>query len=298
MLIAVVLLFLFSIGKFSRQVQIVSGDKLKSILADVTATPLKGTVIGAILTSIIQSSTATTVMLVGLVNAGLVSFYNSLGIVFGANIGTTITSQLLAFNFEALAPLFVVAGFIIDKIENRWKRYGKSLFYFGLVFLCFALIEIIAAPFQSNQTILNILEQIDGLTYAILAGAVLSTVFQSSTVTTGIVITLAVQGLLSLEQSFGIVLGANIGTTSTALIASLVMDRAAKQTAVAHFLFNVIGVVIIIPLFVPFLGFVGNLSDGIASRIANAHLIFNLASAAIFLVFIKSFSSLVRLIVK
>ncbi len=287
--VALVLIFIFSINKFSKQIEQVAGNRFKNILKRLTKNPVIGTLTGTAITSVIQSSTATTVMTVGLVNAGMITFYESLSIVFGANIGTTITSQLIALNVTAIAPFIIILGFLLLKFGKKYSIYGKSVFYFGLVFFCISLITQVVAPLTGNQDILNAISKITNIPIAIAVGIIITTVFQSSSVTGGLILALAASGLISLPQGIGLMLGANIGTTTTALFAAIPMQIEAKKTALAHFLFNIIGVIIIYP-FLPLLSnLILKFGGSTTQQIANMHLIFNVLSAIIFLIFIKQF---------
>jgi phosphate:Na+ symporter len=296
--VALVFLFLFAISKFSRQMEMVAGERLKDAIKTSTSTPLKGTFVGLVATTLIQSSTAVTVIAVGLVDAGILPFFNSLGLVFGANIGSTITSQLIAFKLTYIAPYIVAVGFLLGLTHGKYTKYGKPLFYFGLVFMSLSLIIQLVEPLQGNATLIALFSGIDNLYYAIFLGIVFTILFQSSAITAGLVLILAAAGLLSLEQAMGIVFGANIGTTSTSLFASLAMKEAARKTAIAHFLFNVIGVVIFLPFLSPFLRLAEWTSGSVAQQIANAHVLFNVISVVLFLIFIKPFSIAVETISK
>jgi phosphate:Na+ symporter len=287
--VALVLIFIFSINKFSRQIEQVAGVRLKTLLKRLTKNPIIGTLTGTAVTSIIQSSTATTVMTVGLVNAGIITFYESLSIVFGANIGTTITSQLIAFNVTAIAPFIIIFGFLLLKFGKKYSIYGKSVFYFGLVFFCISLITQVVAPLTDNPDILNAISKITNIPIAIIVGILITTIFQSSSVTGGLILALSISGLISLPQGIGLMLGANIGTTSTALLATIPMQIEAKKTALAHFLFNVIGVIIIYPFLPMLTSLIIRFGGNVTQQIANMHLLFNLLSTVIFLIFIKQF---------
>jgi phosphate:Na+ symporter len=298
LVLGVVFLFLFSIRKFSNQVSRVAGDKFKTTMETFTKTPWRGIALGAAVTAILQSSTATTVLLVGLVDAGTISFFNSLGVIFGANIGTTITSQLVAFNILKIAPYILIIGFFVDRTNSRWKKYGKSIFYFGLVFFCLALIAELIQPLSNDPRILTFFSSISNIFIAILVGVFLTVFFQSSTAVAGIVILLVAQGVLNFDQAFGIILGSNIGTTSTALIASSIMGKQARRTAVAHFLFNLVGVIIFLPFFDLFVSLIKLIDGSVAREVANAHLLFNLVNTVVFLAVLKPFSRLISRLVR
>lgn len=293
--LALVAVFLFSIKKFSNQMERVAGDRFKHIVRTLTSTPLRGTLIGTVVTALLHSSTATTVMTVGLVNAGIISFYNSLGIVFGANIGTTLTLQLVALKLTSIAPYIVLVGFLLDVVGK--KRYGKPIFYFGMVFFCLALISQFVAPLQSDPFVVSLFSQITSVGVALFVGVIVTVMFQSSTIVSGLVLILAANGLLQFDQALGIIFGANIGTTSTSLIASVSMDHAAKKTALAHFLFNLISVIIFLPFIPEYASFIKWIGGDIGMQIANAQVIFNIVGTIIFLIAIKPFAKLIELLV-
>ncbi len=296
--VALVLIFIFSINKFSRQIERVTGGEFKILLKRLTKNPILGTITGTAVTSVLQSSSATTVMTVGLVNAGVITFYESLGVIFGANIGTTITSQLIALNVTAIAPFIIILGFLILKFGGKYNMYGKSVFYFGLVFFCISLITQVVAPLTSNSEILGMIAKIHSLPVAILAGILITTVFQSSSVTSGVILALAVSGIINFEQGIGLMLGANIGTTSTALLAAIPMEIEAKKAALAHFIFNAAGVVAVLPFIGILTKLVHSFGGTTAQQIANMHLLFNVLATVVFLIFIHQFSALIEWISK
>jgi phosphate:Na+ symporter len=292
--LALVFIMLNAVSKFSKHVQIVAGDRFKNIIQSLTSNPFRGTVIGTLFTAIIQSSAATMMMVVSLVDGGVMSFYNSLGVMFGANIGTTLTSQLVALHFTSLAPYVVILGFLMYAYDWKYKRYGKPVLYFGIVFLSLSLISDVVLGLQTNQSFLHLFESIGDIYTAILFGTIAAVVFQSSTITSAIVVILAGQGLLSVSIGIGIMLGANIGSASTSFIASLFMNHGAKKAATAHVLYNVIGVICVIPFFKLFYSLVSMIGGSASQQVANAHVVFNILSAGFFLIFIKPFALFVE----
>lgn len=292
--LTLVVIFLFGIRKFSKQVDQVAGERFKRVLGKFTKTPVRGALTGSIFTALIHSSTATTVILVGLVDAGLISFQNSLGVMLGANIGTTITSQLVALQMMDIAPYFVLLGFLVTYFGRSYNKWGKPIFYFGLVFFSLSLISLYVEPVKSDPDIIRMFSGITNVYAAIALGTIFTVIIQSSGVASGLVVLLAGSGLLTLEQGIGVILGANIGTTATALVAAIHMNTAAQKAAMAHFLFNVLGVIMLLPFLSYFTQFVESLGGSVAQAIANAHVLFNVATVAIFLVFIKPFGRLVE----
>ena len=291
------ILFLYGIENFSKEIQKVAGERFRSALTKLTKRPLGGALLGALTTSVVQSSTATTVIAVSLVNSGTISFAQSLGIMFGANVGTTITAQLIAFKLTGFAPFLILIGFLLSVFGGKHKFLGKPLFYFGLVFFSLALISQAIEPIKDSPEITLIFSQLSNVFLALLAGILITVILQSSSVTTGIVVLLAGTGLLTLGQSIPIILGANIGTTATSILASYRMDLFARRASVAHFLFNMGGVLIFLPLLVPFASLVGDLGGNAAQQVANAHLIFNLTAAIVFLLILEPFRKLIVRIV-
>lgn len=291
--IPAVILFLYGIENFSDEVRHVAGERFRSILQKATKTSLRGALAGAAVTAIVQSSTATTVIAVGLVNAGAISFLGSLGLIIGANVGTTLTAQLVAFKLTAFAPLFVVLGFAASLIRGPYRAFGKPVFYFGLVFYSLNLISSIVAPLQGDADVLSLLSMTDNILIAIGIGFVVTNLFQSSSVTAGLIVVMAQSDLITAVQAIPVILGANIGTSTTGLIVSLRMNQAAKRTAIAQFLFNFLGVLLFLPFIGDFSRLIENMGGTAAVQTANAHLIFNCISAIIFLLAIKPFSSLI-----
>lgn len=290
-------LFLYGIDHFSKEIQKALGENFRHILSKITAVPLIGAIFGAIVTAVVQSSAATTVITVSLVNAGIISFGQSLGIIIGSNIGTTVTSQLVALNLTAFAPVFIVLGFGIDIFAKKYKFIGKPIFYFGLVFFSLNLLSSSVRPFVQEPEIISLFAELSFIPLAVMVGFIFTVLLQSSSVTSGVIIVLAQSGLISLAQGLPILLGANIGSTTTAIIASRNMDLFAKRTAIAHMFFNIVGVLLIIPFIMPFSEIVISLGGTDAQQIANAHLLFNVFTAIIFLIIIKHWKKAIEIIV-
>ena len=288
-----IILFVFGLENFSAEIEQTSGERFRRFLARATKIPAIGVLIGALVTAVIQSSSATSVIAVSLVNAGVLSFKSSVGIVFGANIGTTITAQLVAFELTAFAPVLIIMGFALSFIRARIAIFGKSIFYFGFVFFSLNLISIALEPLRNDPTLTNYLVQPQNPLVAILVGCLFTAAVQSSSVTTGLALVFAQQGLLSLENAVPLIMGANIGTTATAFIAVLNMDFAAKKTALSHFIFNVGGVLIFLPILLLFGDKLNEFDTNPAIALANIHLVFNTVTSLIFVVLINPFTRLV-----
>jgi len=289
-----IILFIFGLQNFSAEIQQLAGERFRRTLSRATSFPLIGLLIGAGVTAVIQSSSATSVIAISLVNAGVLSFKNSIGIIFGSNIGTTVTAQLVAFKLTAFAPLLIIAGFVVSLVRSRIAIFGKSIFYFGFVFFSLNLISTALQPLQNDAALVNYLVQPQNPFLAVLVGCAFTAVVQSSSVTTGLAIIFAQQGLLSLENAVPIVMGANIGTTATALMAMFNMDLAAKKTAFSHFLFNVGGVVIFFPVYLLFGHYLDTIETDPAIALANIHLAFNLGTSLVFILLLGPFTRLVE----
>ena len=291
--VTAIILFVFGLENFSAEIEQISGERFRRFLARATKIPAIGVLIGALVTAIIQSSSATSVIAVSLVNAGVLSFKSSVGIVFGANIGTTITAQLVAFKLTAFAPVFIIIGFLLSFVRSKISIFGKSIFYFGFVFFSLNLISAALAPLQNEPALTKYLIQPQNPLFAILVGCLFTAAVQSSSVTTGLAIIFTQQGLLSLENAVPLIMGANIGTTATALLAMLNMDVAAKKTALSHFFFNVGGVLIFLPILLLFGDRLNEFDANPAVALANIHLVFNVVASLIFVVLINPFTRLV-----
>lgn len=295
--LAGLVLFLYGIEHFSSEIQAVSGERFRGWLGRFTRNPLRGALLGALATTVVQSSSATTVIAVSLVHAGTISFAGSLGIIFGANVGTTVTAQLVAFKLTAFAPVFLVLGFAVSLFGRRIRVLGRPLFYFGLVFFALAMVSEALEPIKDNPRLIDLLGQTSSVPLALLAGLLITVVVQSSSVTTGLVVLLASADLLSLQQSIPILLGANIGTSSTALIAAARLDLHARRAAVAHTLFNLFGALLFLPLLGPLAQLTASMEGSVSQQVANAHLIFNVACAILFLLLVRPFGHLIQRLV-
>ncbi|MDH4016878.1 MAG: Na/Pi symporter, partial [Actinomycetota bacterium] len=291
--LAAVVLFVFGLESFSAEIERISGERFRRFLSRATRVPIVGVLIGAAVTAIVQSSSATSVIAISLVNAGVLSFRNSVGVIFGANVGTTVTAQLVAFKLTAFAPIFIVIGFVLSLVRSRASVFGRAVFYFGFVFFALNLISSTLAPLQEQPAVVELLTRPHGPLLGILFGAIFTALVQSSSVTTGLAIIFTQQGLLSLENAVPIIMGANIGTTATALIAMVNMDIAAKKTALSHFLFNAGGVVIFLPLLYVFGDALRDVETSPAIALANIHLVFNVVTSMLFTIVLGPFTRLI-----
>ncbi|MFA6797460.1 MAG: Na/Pi symporter [Candidatus Paceibacterota bacterium] len=290
-------LFLYAVISFGKLIKENAGQKIKELLYSMTSNPVKGVFFGAISTTILQSSTAASVIVASLADAGVINFYHSIGIIFGVNIGTTITSQLIAFNIMSISPYIIILGVLLYFWGRGYKKYAKSIIYFGLLFYSIYLISIFALKIDNN-VIGYILSFNQNILFIILIGIVSSVILQSSSVVTGLVLVFVGNGTISIIQAVGLILGANIGTTSTVLIASTAMGKDGKKVALTHLLFNFVGVIIFLPVLKYFIIFVEWIGGDVVHKVANIHLLFNLFCVFIFLLMIRPFSILINKIIK
>ena len=237
-LLAAIVLFVYGIEHLSRELQKIASERLRKVLQNLTKNRWAGALTGAATTAAIQSSTATTVITVGLVNAGIISFAQSLGIIAGANVGTTVTAQLIALNFAALAPFFIVVGFVLGFVGGKYKFLGKTIFYFGFLFLAISFLSEAVSPLKENPEVLDMMAELKNPLLGIIAGAILTMLLQSSSATTGIVVVLGAEGLLGVGAALPIIMGANIGTTSTASLSAWRIELFANRAAGAHTIFT------------------------------------------------------------
>ena len=290
-------LFLFAIKLISEALQRMAGDRLRQLIGALTKTPLLGVTVGALVTVLIQSSSATTVMTVSFVDAGLMTLTQAIGVIMGANIGTTVTGQILAIKVKDFAYLFIIIGVLLGFFSRSVmiKQAGNALLGFGLLFVGMQTMESSMAFLRTRQDLFLAFSH--NPLMGVAAGTLLTLLVQSSSATVGLTIALGMQGLLPLEAAVPIILGDNVGTTITAALAAIGANRAARQACAAHILFNIIGVCIFLPLLPVCIPLVAKTADGIGHQIANAHTLFNICNTALFLPFISYFGRLIRFLV-
>jgi Na/Pi-cotransporter len=281
--ISAIVLFLYGLQAFSQELQSVGGATLRLWLPRVTASRWRGFFIGMIATAIVQSSSAVTAIAVTLVDAAVVSFRGSLGILLGANVGTTTTAWLVSFKLTGIGPFFIVVGAVLSALPVRARSIGKAAFYFGLIFFALDLISNELKPLQNEAWFQAALAKAQTPWLGVLIGAVFTGLVQSSSVTTGLAILLVQQSILPPEAAIPLVIGANVGSTSTALVASVAMKPAARATAISNFLFNLAGVLLFFPFLGPFSHAMLDLAGTPSQTVALAHLVFNLTIALLFL---------------
>lgn len=271
-------LFLFGMKLMSEGIEKAAGDKLRRILEMFTSNRFLGMLVGIVFTGIVQSSSACTVMVVSFVNSGLMNLYQAAGVIFGANIGTTVTSQLVSFNLSEVAPVFLLGGVLAVMFSKKQnvKKIGEIVLGFGVLFMGLTGMSDAMSGLRESPEVVEILASLDNHFLAVLVGFVLTAIIQSSSVTVSIVLLMANQGLLALPITMFIILGCNIGSCVSALLASLAGKKDAKRAAMIHFLFNIIGSAIVFIILQvagsAVVSMISNLSGANAGRfVANAH---------------------------
>lgn len=293
-------LFLYGMRKMTEAMKTVAGGGMKTILSKLTANRFTGALAGMIITAIIQSSSVTTVLVVGFISAGLLTLSQSVGVILGASVGTTITAQIIAFKVTKYALVLIALGFLTELLAKREvvKHYGIMVMGLGLLFFGMELMSDATKPLRVYQPFINLMQSMKNPLFGILVGSAFTAIVQSSSATTGIVIVLAGQGFISLNAGIALVMGANIGTCVTALLASIGRPREAARAAAVHITYKVLGVLIWLPFIPQLASMVTSISpasqelEGIARvaaesprQIANAHTLFNVANMLLFIWF-------------
>ena len=288
-------MFLYGMEMMSDGMKMTAGNRMRSILEKLTSNRFFAVGVGAFVTMVIQSSSATTVMLVSFVNSGLLSFTQGLGVILGSNIGSTVTAQIVAFKVTDYALALIAAGALMSLFSKKdsTRNIGFVILGFGLLFYGMKVMSDTMKPLRSNPTFNTILTSFENPFMGILAGAIFTALIQSSSATTGIVITLASGGSITLEAGIPLILGANIGTCVTALLSGLNASREAKRVAIGHVTFNLIGVVLFCFWIPTFAEMVAQTSDNIPRQIANAHTIFNILATVVFIPFTSHIANMI-----
>ena len=283
-------LFLYGMQMMSSNLEAVAGNRMKQILERLTANRFLGVLVGAGITAIIQSSSATTVMVVGFVNSGLMTLNQAIWIIMGANIGTTITGQLIALDIGALAPLIAFVGVVpIVFFKNKKAQHiGGIIAGIGVLFIGMGMMSDSMMPLRESEVFVQFMTQFSNPFLGILAGAVFTAIIQSSSASVGILQALAKSGVVTLDSAVYVLFGQNIGTCITAVLASIGTGRNAKRTTIIHLSFNVIGTIVFVTIcsFLPFTEWMTELAPGDpVAQIANVHTIFNITTTILLLPF-------------
>ena len=282
-------LFLYGMQMMSNGLEAAAGNKMKRILERLTANRILGVLVGAGITAVIQSSSATTVMVVGFVNSGMMTLQQAVWIIMGANIGTTITGQLIALDIGAIAPLFAFIGvaMIVFLKKEKLHHFGKIIAGLGILFIGMDMMSAAMMPLRESEAFISLMTQFSNPVLGILAGAIFTAIIQSSSASDGILQALASSGVIGLPQAVYVLFGQNIGTCITAVLAAIGTSRNAKRTTIIHLSFNIIGTIVftIICMVTPFVSLMEGLTPNVSAQIANTHTIFNITTTLLLLPF-------------
>ena len=296
-IVSALILFLYAIENLSSEFQSLASEKFRDLIAKASRNRLMGTIVGALSTAVIQSSSAVSVIAVILVNTGVISFRNSLGILFGANIGTTITAQLALLGSTVLAPVLIIVGTVIKLAGKKFKLIGKPIFFLGFILFTLNLLSSTIAPLSDNQQVAAIFSNLSSPFIAFSFSALFTAIIHSSSVTSGIIVILAMQGLIPIEVAISMILGANLGSSITAYIASSRLSLHAKRAGLANVMFNLLGTTLFLLLLSPFILLLSSITDGVAKQTALAHVMFNVINGGIFLILLTPFEKLITKLV-
>lgn len=288
-IVSAIVLFLYGLAAFSQEIQEVGGQTLRRWLGRLTEKRWRAVILGGVATAIIQSSSAVTSLTVALVEAGTMSFRSSLGVLLGANIGTTSTAWLVSLKLTSIGPFFIVFGTVLSAIPTRFKMLGKAAFYFGFIFFSLDVVGFTLKPLGQSASFAELLSRSSSPLMGVVAGMLVTAIVQSSSITTGLCILLVQQNILAAAAAVPIVIGANIGTTATALVASIRMQRTARRVAVGNLCFNVFGVLLFLPFLRPFAAWVVKFAGDPGMAVAWAQLIFNLVMSFAVLLVLRVF---------
>ena len=294
-------LFLYGMNMMSNGLELAAGNKMKTILEKLTSNRFLGVGVGALVTALIQSSSATTVMVVGFVNSGLMKLENAVWVIMGANIGTTITGQLIALDVTAMAPLIAFVGVALITFfkSKKLDAYGSIIAGLGVLFMGMDMMSGAMAPLRTMPEFVGIITKFQNPIIGILVGAIFTAIIQSSSASVGILQALAMSGVITLPSAIYVLFGQNIGTCITAVLASIGTERNAKRTTILHLSFNIIGTIIfvVISLLFPFATFMESINPGnVTAQIANVHTVFNVTTTILLLPFGKKLVQLTYLI--
>ncbi len=288
-------LFLLGMFKLSEQMQRVFSSRIREYIRISVKKPFYGLLVGLVTTIFFQSSSAATLLTMGLVSAGLVSFYHSLGIILGADIGTTFTIQLVVWKVTDISPVFLIGGIGLYFIgKDRLSVIGEALLYFGTIFYGLSLIGQASVPLKDSPVFTSYFLSAQHPIMGVLIGLIFTAIVQASAIPISMIAMLGMQGLISIDNALPIVIGANVGTTATALIGCIASDINGKRTALAHLVFKCTGAVASLVLLAQFINILKAASSNIAQQVAFGHFIFNLIIVLMFIFLLDPFSRIIR----
>lgn len=286
-IISAIALFVYGLQNFSQEIENLGVERLQRWIGKITAVPMGGFLLGGVVTAVIQSSTMVSSLTVSLVSSGVLTFKDSLLILLGTNIGTTSTGWIVTFQSTLLGPVFIVLGTLVSMIPTRISTAGKSLFYFGFILFSLTFISQAMEPLRNDPLLIEILSKASNPFLGILYGIIITVIIQSSSVVVGLVIVLITQGIITLDSAIPIVVGANVGTTSTALLVSFKLSPLSRLTALSASTFNLVGVLLLLPFLSVLEKFVENVTTNPAVQVALAFTVSNTLTSVFFLIFLN-----------
>jgi phosphate:Na+ symporter len=277
-----VMLFIHGLAAFSEEITRLGGDRLRRVLRRLTSGDLASAVTGALSSALLQSSSAVSAMTVGLCHSGALTNRGAVGVLVGANVGTTLTAWLVAFKVTGLGPVFVTLGGLWSLLGPKaWRTYGKPVFYFGLIFLALDEVASHLRPLAHSEAVAGYKALVDNAGVALAFGVLLTVLVQSSSVVSGLVVIAVGSGLMDVSLAAWVVVGANLGTTSTALMASAGMDEAARRLALLNAAFNLLGLLLFVVAIWPLVPWITGWVETPGEQVAMIHTVFNLSAAAV-----------------
>ncbi len=290
-IIAMIALFVHSMDHFANNLKKRAKGRMNGLFTSVSNNRYKGFLFGFIATGIVQSSSVVTSILVSFVDTGLISFSGSLPILLGSNLGTTVTAWLVTLDINFLGTVLIVIGFIVGYFPERIRLFSKPLFYLGLILFSLQLLDQSLNPLKDSEKMIQFLSYASHPISGILIGVLVTAITQSSSVTVGLAIILTAQNVIQLESAIGIIVGSNVGTTSTAFLASIKLNRVAKKTALLNLFFNLFGALIYLPVHTLFTEMIRSTSSNPSVQVALAHLLFNVGIGILVLPFTNHISA-------
>jgi len=291
-------LFLYAVGNLSETVKEWAGDRARDFIARFTRNIFSAIAVGIVVTTVLDSSSAVIILTIVLVNAGTLTFKQAIGIVMGANIGTTVSSQIIAMDVGKYSPIALIIGLALLIISRNPKinRTGKILLYFGMLFFGLYTMENAVEPLKGEPQFSEWMSGLENPLYGALIGGLVTVIVQSSSATVGMVITLAKQALITLPAGIAVMLGAELGTCADTLLATIRSNRQALKTGLFHLFFNIVTVTLGLLLFIPFVALVKQISgeSDIENQIANAHMLFNVLGVLAFVAFVPFFEKILN----
>jgi len=296
--ISALILFIYGIENLSKDFQGLAAEKFRAIIAKLANNRFTGALVGALSTAIIQSSTAVSLVVVVLVNTGIISFKQSLAIMFGTNLGTTVTAQLALLQSSILAPILIIIGFFLRISGSKFRLISKPIFFLGFILFSLNLLSANLEPLQEHPDVMAFFAALSEPLLAFLASALFTMLVQSSSVTSGMIVVLVYSGMIPIEVAIPMILGTNVATSTTAFIVSTRLNLHAKRAGTAKFVFTLLGAVLFMLLLSPFTALIQSFAISEAAQAALAHLIFNLTITVLFLIILTPFEKLIIWLVR